>query len=130
MGRATGPRNKERGYEHEVELVKLAQGAEFTARRAWGSNGASLGLPPGVDVEILVDPDAPPEYIQAKRQKVLPKGLERWLEYLRNACSAVVFRKDRDRNFVIITWDKWVALQKDARYAEAMRTRDRIDRIF
>lgn len=113
--RATGPRNKARGYEHEVELVKLAQDAGFIARRAWGSNGASLGLPAGVDVEMQLPAlGADPQYVQAKRTKTLPKGMEKLLDYLRNECTAVVFRKDRDENFVLIKWDDWIALQKAA----------------
>lgn len=121
MSKATGPRNKQRGYEHETELVKRAKELGYGARRAWGSNGASIGLPPGVDVEIT-PPDGGgsasvpafgmTQWVQAKRTKELPKWCEGLLKYLRpgGGCNAVVFRKDRDENFVLLRFEDYLLL--------------------
>lgn len=118
MARATGPRNKARGYEHETELVKSAEKEGMCARRAWGSDGRSLGLPSGVDVELTSGLDV--LHIQAKRVKDFPKWLTRdkgknkgFLTYLRplgGSCDAVAFRRDRDCNYVILTWEDYLEL--------------------
>lgn len=117
--KGTGPRNKERGREHENELVAIAKGIGFDGRRAWGSNGQSIGLPPGVDVELWALGGAERFHIQAKRQKELPRWLSNprdgLLSYLRTrggACHAVAFRQDRDMNYVVLPFAEYLKLLK------------------
>lgn len=62
-------RKKEKGDRVERELVKLAQKYGFESRRAYGSDGRSLGL--NSEVDLLVG-----EYrVQSKSRKKMPKWL-------------------------------------------------------
>ena len=54
-------RSKEKGNRFERYIVSLCEQADIPAKRAWGSNGMSLGLPEEVDV--LIDSDV---RVQAK----------------------------------------------------------------
>ena len=95
--------SKQKGTGYENELVKKLIAAGFKGvKRAWGSDGRSLGLEP--DVDIVAE-----EYkIQAKRRKVIPK----WLRM--GNCDLVMFREDRGITFVMMTFDDWVRCLKDA----------------
>lgn len=95
--------SKRKGTGYENELVKKLIEAGFSnVKRAWGSDGRSLGLEP--DVDIVVE-----DYkIQAKRRKVIPK----WLRM--GNCDLVMFREDRGITFVMMTFDDWVRCLKDA----------------
>jgi hypothetical protein len=97
---STGPRNKERAYEHETEIVKAAEAEGMSARRAWGSDGRALGLAADVDVEI----DGRVR-VQAKRRKRLPAYLQ-----VPASCDAVVFRQDRGEQLVLVRWADWVRM--------------------
>ena len=95
--------SKQKGTGYENELVKRLIDAGFTdARRAWGSDGRSLGMEP--DVDILTEGIK----IQAKRRKAIPK----WLRL--GNCDAVMFREDRGLTFVMMTFDDWVKCLKNA----------------
>ena len=95
--------SKRKGTGYENELVKRLIDAGFkNVKRAWGSDGRSLGLEP--DVDIVAE-----DYkIQAKRRKVIPK----WLRL--GNCDVVMFREDRGLTFVMMTFDDWVRCLKDA----------------
>ena len=43
-------RSKEKGNRFERYIVSLCEQADVPAKRSWGSNGMSLGLPEEVDV--------------------------------------------------------------------------------
>lgn len=104
---STGKRNKQRGYEHEAELVKSAEAAGFEARRAWGSNGKALGE--AADVDLVIERRAVFGYrkacIQAKRRKKLADYLQ-----IPESCDAVVFRQDRGDSLVLLRWDDYLSL--------------------
>lgn len=95
--------SKRKGTGYENELVKrlLANGFE-KVKRAWGSDGRSLGLEP--DVDIVADNVK----IQAKRRKSIPQ----WLRL--GNCDVVMFREDRGLTYVCMTFDDWVRCLKDA----------------
>ena len=77
-------RQKVKGNRVEREVVHLAQAHGFTAKRAYASNGRSLGLDEEVDVLIG-------EYrVQVKARKSFPKWL---LEASKNV-DWVVFKED------------------------------------
>ena len=59
--------SKQKGNRLEREAVKLAQLHGFTSKRAWGSNGQSIGMPEEVD--MLIDELK----VQCKSRKRLPK---------------------------------------------------------
>ena len=65
-------RSKEKGNRFERYIVSLCEQADIPAKRAWGSNGMSLGLPEEVDV--LIDSDV---RVQAKcRHLLIPLLIE------------------------------------------------------
>lgn len=111
---STGPRNKQRAYEHETQVVKAAEEHGFKARRAWGSNGRAMGLPADVDVEIAV-PEAfhrpigraRAYRIQCKRKKKLPAYLR-----IPDSCHATVFREDRGEQYVMMRLEDLLELLK------------------
>ena len=92
-------RNKERGNEVERELVSIAESCGLRAKRAWSSDGRSLGLASDVDVVVEGRP------IQAKRRKTLAAYLQ-----IPESCEAVAFRQDgdRDAHLVLITYRQYL----------------------
>ena len=94
-------RSKAKGTGYENELVKKLEDAGFEdVKRAWGSDGRSMGEAP--DVDILADGIK----IQAKRRKSIPK----WLNM--GNCDVVMYREDRGITFVSMTFDDWVRCLK------------------
>lgn len=98
--------NKVRGNTLEREIVHVAKKKGLEARRAWGSDGRSLGCGEGVDNLVAG------KKIQAKREKVLAKSVKKKLAYLRpeGECDAVVFREDRGEMFVLLRADDYFEL--------------------
>ena len=94
--------SKVKGNSYERELVAKAKELGLDAKRAWGSNGASLGKHPEVDLTIDVYD------IQAKRRKALPAYLQ-----VPDCCDAVIFRQDRGTTLVLMELDEWLSLIKE-----------------
>jgi len=95
--------SKAKGTGYENELVKKLKKAGFNkVKRAWGSDGRSMGEAPDVDIK------ADDFLIQAKRRKSIPK----WLSL--GNCDVVMFREDRGITFVTMTFDDWVKCLKNA----------------
>jgi Holliday junction resolvase len=94
-------RNKQRGYEFEAELVKKAKAEGLEAKRAWCSDGRSIGL--DADVDVLIDV----YNVQAKRRKKLPSYLQ-----IPDSCDAVAFRQDRGETLVLLTLSEWLHMVK------------------
>ena len=84
--------SKAKGNGYERELVEQAKAAGLPARRAWGSNGAAMGLHPEVDIELK-----PGVTLQAKRRKALPAYLQ-----IPDSCTGVAFRQDRGKPMVLV----------------------------
>lgn len=86
-------KSKIKGNTFERELVKDAIAESLTARRAWGSNGKSLGL--SEDVDLIVGNVK----IQAKRRRKLP-------EYIRipKNCDMTVIREDKGETYALLRW--------------------------
>ena len=94
--------SKVKGNSFERELVTKAKEAGLDSQRAWGSNGASLGKYPEVDLTIDVYD------IQAKRRKALPAYLQ-----VPDCCDAVIFRQDRGTTLVLMELDEWLSIIKE-----------------
>jgi hypothetical protein len=93
--------SKAKGTGYENELVKKLNNAGFKkVKRAWGSDGRSMGE--SADVDILADRIK----IQAKRRKTIPK----WLSM--GNCDVVMYREDRGITFVAMTFDDWIKCLK------------------
>ena len=92
--------SKAKGTAYENELVKKLKDNDFKeVKRAWGSDGRSMGEAP--DVDILADGIK----IQAKRRKSIPK----WLNL--GNCDVVMFREDRGITFVCMTLNDYICLK-------------------
>ncbi len=92
--------SKRKGNAFERELVKEAQGWGFSAQRAWGSNGRSLGMHDEVD--LLIEDVK----VQAKRRKTLPKYLK--CEHTDIVC----FREDRGETYTLLKHKDYLKLLK------------------
>ena len=93
------PRRKGFGFEREV--VNDAMDAGIYAKRAYGSNGAAMGLHPEVDL-IVGELE-----LQAKRTKKLAAKY-RPSEHV----DGVVFREDRGETYVMLPLDTVLELLK------------------
>ena len=92
--------SKAKGNRFEREIVNEAKKAGFTAIRAWGSNGQSLGLHEEVDLTIGTHPLVK---IQAKCRKKLASFLVP-TEHV----DAVVCKQDRGDTLIIMRFDDWL----------------------
>jgi Holliday junction resolvase len=93
-------RNKAYGKKFEADLVKQAIKAGLDAKRAWGSNGQSLGEHPSVDMVINR------EKFQCKTKKNLPA----WLGYDADIVDGVIFKTLRGQPMVLIPYVDYLTL--------------------
>ena len=95
--------SKRKGNAFERELVDLAKAWGLSAKRAWGSNGRSLGMHDEVDC-IIDDLTC-----QAKRRKSIASFLK--CEHT----DIVAFREDRGDTYVLMKYKKLLDLIKKFR---------------
>ena len=91
--------SKTKGNNFERELVKLAEEAGLEAKRAWGSNGQSLGYTE--DVDCVIDGLT----IQAKRRKKIADYLVPSVHV-----DVQVFRQDRGEPLALIRFKDFLNL--------------------
>lgn len=96
--------SKVKGNGFERELVNQAKDSGLDAKRAWASNGQSLGM--HEEVDLLVEGYK----IQAKRRKSIAKFLQPTDEV-----DLVVAREDGATGIAIMTWWEWLNLIKENR---------------
>lgn len=96
--------NKAKGNKFEVEIVKKLQEHGLEARRAWGSNGQSLGKHEEVDILMKYKHQSIIEELklQCKRKKELPE----WLG-LTEHVDAVILREDRGKTFILMNFEEF-----------------------
>ena len=92
--------SKQKGNRFEREVVNKAIQAGVTAKRAWGSNGASLGMHEEVDLVIGKEPEIK---IQAKCRKTLASFLQP-SEHV----DAVICKQDRGETLIILRFEDWL----------------------
>lgn len=97
-----GRASKRKGNTFERECVNQAKIEGFEAKRAYASNGLSLGYTEEVDVLI----DGIP--IQCKRRK----KIARWLKPPVGA-EAVLVREDHGETYLIQPYKAWLASRGD-----------------
>ena len=101
--------NRARGFGYEREVVNLAKSKGLVARRAWGSDGRTLGLT--ADVDIIIEGLGA---TQAKRVKKLPAYL-----HIPSSCAGVVFRMDRGESFILLRLDEYLDKLAERKNEEA-----------
>ena len=93
--------SKAKGNRFEREIVNTVLSSGFNkCKRAWGSNGASLGMHEGVDLVIGKEPEIK---IQAKCRKSLASFLQP-TEHV----DAVVCKQDRGETLIILRFEDWL----------------------
>ena len=90
--------SKVKGNAFEREVVRLFESYKVECKRAWGSNGQSLGL--HEEVDCLAEGDL---RIQAKRRKKIAEWLKPSV-YV----DAVVVREDRGKSYIIIRPEEFI----------------------
>ena len=100
MAGGRSPKDKGYRYENELRLDLIASG--FNARRVPLS-----GAGEEKDDLTFVCGWGDVERLEAKRRKALPSYLTSALD---NGATAVVFRQDRGRSLVLITWERYKEL--------------------
>ena len=91
--------SKVKGNTFERECVNKAKKKGIEAKRAYASNGKSLGLHEEVDALIG-------QYkVQCKRRKHIAK----WLKPP-DCCDIALVREDRGEAYVIMEYDEWLDL--------------------
>ena len=90
--------SKAKGNRFEREIVNKMTSLGIKAKRAWGSNGASLGMHEEVDVLI-----GDSFKIQAKCRKKLASFL-----IPTEHVDAVVCKQDRGETLIIMRFDDWL----------------------
>lgn len=97
--------NKIRGNALEREIVNQSKEEGLSAKRAYASDGRSLGYSEVVD--CLVEDWT----IQAKRRKKIAQWL--YPEYHGDDVDAVVTRMDRKEALIIMPLGKWIKMMKE-----------------
>ena len=98
-------RNKIRGNNLEREIVNIAKEEGLSAKRAYASDGRSLGKSEVVDV-IVED-----FTIQCKRKKKIAQWL--YPDYHGDDVDLVVTRMDRKEALVVMPYKKFIELIKN-----------------
>lgn len=93
--------SKIKGNQYERELVNQAKDFGLDSKRAYASDGRSLGLHETVDLLIGE------KKIQAKRRKSIAAFMKP-TEHV----DAVAIRQDRDETLIVITLDEYFNLLK------------------
>ena len=96
-------KSKLKGNKFERDIVKAVELHDIKAVRAWGSNGASIGQHPEVD--LLIDDDIK---VQAKVRKALPK----WIKPSEHVDIQVI-KEDRGKMYVVQELNDWLVNRKE-----------------
>ena len=97
--------SKIKGNKFERDVVKKAELFEIDGKRAWASDGRSLGLDPEVDVVIGSKKYKDEMHIQCKIRKRLP-------EYIfpkNDVIDSHVIREDRGEAYIVLRYEDYLA---------------------
>lgn len=97
--------NARRSKRHEREIVHAADEAGLEAKRAWNSDGRSLGESEECDVRITA-PGGTSWTVQAKRRRTVANYLTS------DGADVVVTREDRGENLVVLPLEDFLELLK------------------
>lgn len=95
----SGRSSRVKGFSYEREVVNQAKDAGIPAKRAWGSDGRSLGLDPEADVVIGGRP------FQCKRTKVISSRFTP-----SPGIYGQLIRADRQESLVVIRYKDYLQL--------------------
>ena len=98
-------KSKAKGNRFERLIVLMTQDKGIKCKRAWGSNGAALGM--HEEVDVLIDTDFK---IQAKCRKTIAQ----WMIHNKNV-DAQVIKGDREEPLIVMRYDDWLELYRKKR---------------
>ena len=91
-------RSKEKGSRFERQIVQMCTEKDIPSKRAWGSNGQSLGM--AEEVDVLIDSDIK---VQAK----VRKSMGAWM-LPSSEVDLQVIKRDRGETLVVMRFDDWL----------------------
>tara|TARA_R100001244_G_scaffold70176_1_gene57061 strand:+ start:538 stop:831 length:294 start_codon:yes stop_codon:yes gene_type:complete len=94
-------KSKQKGSRFERECVDIAKEKGFKAKRAWGSDGRSLGET--AEVDLMID--------NYKAQCKVRKRVAKWLKPTDEVDIQIV-KEDRGQIYVIQKYEDWLELAK------------------
>jgi Holliday junction resolvase len=97
-------KSKAKGNRIERHVVDVFKNNSIEAKRAWGSNGISIGEHEEVDVVA---------YINNKKWLFQVKGRHKIAEYLKpnlEVVDAQILKEDRQQALVVLSLDAWIKL--------------------
>jgi len=94
--------SKAKGNRFERLVVNMASEAGLTSKRAYASNGMSLGLEE--DVDCLVGGYK----VQCKTRARIAK----WIK-VPDSCDVTAVKEDRGNTFIVMRYDDWLKLIKE-----------------
>ena len=97
--------SKRKGNDFERWLVSICEASGIPAKRAYASDGRSLGCLPTVDLKIA------DWHCQAKRRKKLPDYLQ-----IPEGCDIVAVKQDRGEPMILLGFYDFLDLIKEAQY--------------
>jgi len=109
----SGKAPKQKGNRIERECVNTAKGFGFESKRAWGSDGRSLGWHEEVDMTIELPNTFKPE-ISSQVFKFQVKGRKAIADYLK-PCEHVygqILKEDRKETLVVLRYVDLLTLFK------------------
>ena len=106
--------SKQKGNRFERQIVELCKIWQIACKRAWGSNGESLGMP--AEVDCLIEGDY---RVQAKVRKKISSYL-----IPSEDVDAVVFKQDRGEVLMLVRFEDWLAERKIMKDLEKIAGKD------
>ena len=91
-------KSKEKGNRFERQIVQMCTEKDIPSKRAWGSNGMSLGM--AEEVDVLIDSDIK---VQAK----VRKAMGAWM-LPSSEVDLQVIKRDRGETLVVMRFDDWI----------------------
>ena len=97
--------SKIKGNKFERDCCKLAEVFEIPSKRAWGSDGRSMGLDPEVDMVIGDKEYGDEMHIQCKIRKRLPS----YIFPKDNVVDSHLIRQDRGEAYIVLRYEDYLA---------------------
>ena len=97
--------SKNKGSKFERDCCKQAELFEIPSKRAWGSDGRSMGLHQEVDIVIGDKKYNDEMHVQCKIRKRLP-------EYIfpkNDSIDSHLIREDRGESYIVLRYDDYLA---------------------
>lgn len=95
-------KSKQKGSRFERLIVLMTQDVGVPCKRAWGSNGAALGM--HEEVDVVIDNDFK---VQAKCRKTMGQ----WMIPNKNV-NAQLVKADREDPLIVMRYDDFLELYK------------------